>query len=312
MPRVEILRPREVPLGGLRPMTVRRTLPQRRRSMIGAWSYLDHFGPDDVAETGGMLVPPHPHIGVQSVTWLFAGEIEHRDSAGNHALVRPGEVNLMTAGRGVCHSEVSTDATGLLHGVQLWVALPAGARHCDPAFDHHLPTPVRGPGWEARVFMGSAFGTRSPVRTFTPLLGAEVMLAPGATLELAVDPEFEHGVLVDVGQVSIGDEKVEAGDLAYVAPGEHRLQLLCHDEARVLLLGGPPFEEPVVMWWNFIGRGHEEIVAARLEWQRQVTRDGELVADATEATEGRFGVVSQHLPPIAAPEMPGVRLRPRR
>lgn len=320
MPSVEILRPRDVPLGGLGDLDVRRALPQRRRSMIGAWCYLDHFGPDEVGDPGGpsgpggagMVLPPHPHLGLQSLSWLFAGEVEHRDSLGNHVLVRPGEVNLMTAGRGVSHSEVCTGADGLLHGVQLWVALPAQSRHCEPGMDHHVPVPVRGPGWEARVFTGSAFGTRSPVRTFTPLLGAELMLAPGRTLEFAVDPEFEHGILVDTGRVVVGEEAAGAGDLAYLAPGEHRITVTCQDEARLVLLGGPPFGERVVMWWNFLARGHEEIVVARTEWQEQVARDGDVAGDSSEVTPGRFGVVEgQRLPPVAAPPMPGVRLRPR-
>src|SRR5688572_17921795 len=131
--------PREVPLGGPRAMTVRRTLPQRGRSLIGAWCFLDHYGPDPVAESGGMSVAPHPHTGLQTVSWLFEGEIEHRDSAGNHAMVLPGEVNLMTAGRGISHSEVSTGATTVLHGAQLWVALPDADRHADPGFEHYAP-----------------------------------------------------------------------------------------------------------------------------------------------------------------------------
>ena len=155
---VEILEPREVPLGGPRAMTVRRTLPQRHRSLIGAWCFVDHYGPDEVASSGGMSVAPHPHTGLQTVSWLFAGEIEHRDSAGNQAMVRPGEVNLMTAGRGISHSEVSTAGTDVLHGAQLWVALPDAARDTEPGFQHHAPDPVRGPGWEARVFLGSVLG----------------------------------------------------------------------------------------------------------------------------------------------------------
>src|SRR6478672_9883301 len=149
-PSILVLEPREVPLGGPRAMTVRRTLPQRGRSLIGAWCFVDHYGPDDVAETGGMVVPPHPHTGLQTVSWLFEGEVEHRDSAGHHAMVRPGEVNLMTAGRGISHSEVSPASTTRLHGAQLWVALPDSERRTDPGFAHHAPEPVTGAGFEAR------------------------------------------------------------------------------------------------------------------------------------------------------------------
>ncbi|MCD4524061.1 pirin family protein [Nocardioides sp. cx-173] len=332
--RVQLLAPREVPLGGPRAMTVRRTLPQRERSLIGAWCFVDHYGPDDVADTGGMSVPPHPHTGLQTVSWLFTGQIEHRDSAGNHAMVRPGEVNLMTAGRGISHSEVSTPQTRTLHGAQLWVALPDGARDVAPGFAHHAPPPLAGTGWEARVLLGSLLGDTSPVPTATPLLGAELLLDPGATLDLDVDPAFELGVLVDRGRLEVAGTTAERGDLAFVAPGSASLRLSSYDEpVRVLLLGGPPFGEPIVMWWNFVGRSHEEIVGFRAQWQAQiadeagepadpgaagglreeagpgerVVRDGQLVRD------GRFGVVvGEHLPPIPAPSLPNARLRERR
>ena len=207
---VEIMSPREVPLGGLRAMTVRRTLPQRQRSLIGAWCFVDHYGPDPVDDTGGMNVAPHPHTGLQTVSWLFEGEIEHRDSAGNHAMVRPGQVNLMTAGRGISHSEVSTPGTRTLHGAQLWVALPDADRHADPGFAHHEPSQLTGEGWSARVFLGSLLGDTSPVSTYTPLLGAEILLDPDTRLSLDVDPAFEHGVLVDSGLVSVGDDRGQA------------------------------------------------------------------------------------------------------
>lgn len=167
-PQVEVLSARDVPLGGPRAMTVRRTLPQRSRTLIGAWCFADHYGPDDVAETGGMDVAPHPHTGLQTVSWLFSGEIEHRDSLGSHAFVRPGELNLMTGGHGISHTEVSTPGTTILHGAQLWVALPEEHRHAERDFQHYVPEPVRLDGGEARVFLGALAGNASPVRTFTP------------------------------------------------------------------------------------------------------------------------------------------------
>jgi redox-sensitive bicupin YhaK (pirin superfamily) len=342
-PGVEVLTPREVPLGGPRAMRVRRTLPQRHRSLIGAWCFVDHYGPDEVATSGGMSVAPHPHTGLQTVSWLFAGEIEHRDSAGNEATVRPGEVNLMTAGRGISHSEVSTAGTDVLHGAQLWVALPEAARDVAPGFQHHAPEPVRGPGWEARVFLGSLLGVTSPVQTHTPLLGAEIMVAPGATLGLDVDPGFEHGVLVDTGLVGVsgsadGPTETKPGDLAFLARGRERIELTAYDEARVLLLGGTPLGESIVMWWNFVGRSHEEIVAFREAWQTQIadrtsaTGNDErpapaeaggleepggpgvaVVPDGQDVRPGRFGVVvGEHLPPIPAPPLPNARLKERR
>jgi quercetin 2,3-dioxygenase len=321
---VEVLPPREVPLGGLRAMRVRRTLPQRERSLIGAWCFLDHYGPDLVADTGGMSVAPHPHTGLQTVSWLFTGEVEHRDSAGHRALVRPGELNLMTAGRGISHSEVSTPATRTLHGVQLWVALPEASRDADPGLAHHVPEPVRGDGWEARVFLGELLGERSPVPTHTPLLGAELVLEGGTRLRLDVDASYEHGVLVDTGAVALRaagsgppvaePAEVKEHELGYIAPGATTIEVETGAApARLVLLGGEPLGEQIVMWWNFVGRTHEEVVAYRDEWQRQLTRGGgPVVTDSQDVADGRFGVVvGDHLPPIPAPPLPQVRLRSR-
>ena len=311
---VEVFMPREVPLGGPRAMRVRRTLPTRSRSLIGAWCFVDHYGPDRVADSGGMSVAPHPHTGLQTVSWLFEGEIEHRDSAGNTAMVRPGEVNLMTAGHGISHSEVSPPGTEVLHGAQLWVALPDSARDVEPGFEHHVPDPVRGPGWEARVFIGSALGVTSPVTTYTHLLGAEVMIAPSKTVTIDVDESFEHGVLLDVGLLVVEETAAtKPGELAFVDAGRSSITLHAEEESRLLLLGGPPFGEDIVMWWNFLGRNHEEIVGFREEWQQQITRDGRVVEDGRQVADGRYGVVpDQSLPPIPAPEMPHVRLKVRR
>ncbi len=159
------------------------------------------------------------------MSWLFSGEIEHRDSLGSHAYVRPGELNLMTGGHGIAHSEVSTPDTTILHGVQLWVALPDEHRGTERDFQHHVPHPVALNGGEARVFLGTLAGATSPVRTFTPLLGAELTVSPGARLVLDVDPAFEHGVLVDTGDVLVEDTPVERAALGYTAPGRTALTL---------------------------------------------------------------------------------------
>jgi redox-sensitive bicupin YhaK (pirin superfamily) len=309
--QIDVLPSREVPLGGPRAMRVRRTLPQRHRSLIGAWCFVDHYGPDDVEASGGMMLPAHPHTGLQTASWLFDGALEHRDSVGSLATVRPGELNLMTAGRGISHSEVSPPDTTVLHGAQLWIALPDATRDCDPGFEHFAPEPVRGPGWEARVFLGSLLGASSPVTTHTPLLGVELMLATGKSLEIDVDETFEHGVLLDVGVIDVEGEKLEPSDLAYLGPRRTTLTVTAHEEARLLLLGGPPFGEPIVMWWNFIGRTHEEIVGYREAWQDQITVDGAVVDAGTAVAEGRFGVVDLDVAPIPAPEMPHVRLKLR-
>lgn len=300
-PLVEVIEAREVPLGGPRAMTVRRTLPQRRRSLVGAWCFVDHYGPDDVSATGGMDVPPHPHTGLQTVSWLFEGEIEHRDSHGVHAMVHPGELNLMTGGHGVCHSEVSTPATSTLHGVQLWLALPDHARDAPRDFAHHVPEPVALDGATARVFLGELAGSRSPVPTATPLVGAEIVLEPRASLELPVDPAFEHGVLVDRGPAVLGGTPLEPAQLGYVGTAATTLRLANpgDEPARVLLIGGEPFGENIVMWWNFVGRTHEEIAAFREEWEAGSDRFG--------AVKGYVGAV-QRLP---APPLPNARIKPR-
>jgi redox-sensitive bicupin YhaK (pirin superfamily) len=298
--RVDVLTPRDVPLGGPRAMTVRRTLPQRARTLIGAWCFADHYGPDDVSVTGGMDVAPHPHTGLQTVSWLFTGEIEHRDSMGNHAHVRPGELNLMTGGYGISHSEVSTPRTTVLHGVQLWVALPEEHRHTERDFQHYAPEPLLTGEAEIRVFLGSLAGRVSPVPTFTPLLGAEIVIRPRATLTLAVDPAFEHGLLVDQGEVRLLDTLVGPSELGYVPPGAEVLTLTneSDDIARTVLLGGTPFDEEIVMWWNFIGRSHEDIAKAREDWQNSSDRFG--------AVEGYPG------DRLLAPALPNAVITPRR
>lgn len=297
---IRVLSGREVPLGGPRALVVHRTLPHRERSFIGAWCFVDHYGPAPVAETGGMDVPPHPHTGLQTVSWLFEGEIEHRDSGGVRAVVRPGEVNLMTGGAGICHSEVSTPSTTVLHGVQLWVALPDDARHAPRAFAHHAPERVEFDGGVARVFLGGLLGSVSPVPTHSPLLGAELVLAAGADVTLDVDAAFEHGVLVDSGVVEFDGTPLSARDLGCRDAGSDTLRLRVRGgPARVVLLGGTPFGEEILMWWNFVGRDHAEIETFRAEWEAHGGRFGEV--------EGYTGAV----PRLPAPPLPGVRLRTR-
>lgn len=311
-PVVQVLAPRNVPLGGPRAMNVRRTLPQRGRTTIGAWCFADHYGPDDVAASGGMVVPPHPHTGLQTVSWLFEGEIEHRDSAGSHELVRPGAVNLMTAGRGISHSEVSTGGTTRLHGVQLWTVLPGASRDTGPFFEHAETEPVVVGDAAVHVFVGSLAGSDADVTVFSPLLGAQVDLPAGGSVEFEVDPAFEHGVLVDAGPLTVEAEGADAptlvawSELAYIEAGRRRLTLRAGDApARAILLGGVPFDEEIVMWWNFIGRTHDEIAEFRRQWQADVI--------ARDNPDGRFGTVSGYDgPALPAPELPTVRLKPRR
>ncbi|MDQ0935644.1 redox-sensitive bicupin YhaK (pirin superfamily) [Streptomyces turgidiscabies] len=288
VPQIDVLAPRDVPLCGPRAGKVRRTLPQRGRTLnrslvlrrppprSASLARGTPIGPDDVAVTGGMDVAPHPHTGLQTVSRLFSGEIEHRDSLGSHALVRPGELNLMTGGYGISHSEVSTGRTTVLHGVQLWVALPEQHRYAERDFQHYVPGPVRIAGAEVRVFLGSFAGDVSPVPTFTPLLGAEIVLEPRAAVTFAVGPGLEHGLLVAHGPVRMADTLLRPAELRYTDTGTDTLTLAneSDDTARAVLLGGTPFDEQIVMWWNFIGRSHAEIVRAREDWQNASRRFG--------------------------------------
>jgi quercetin 2,3-dioxygenase len=282
-------------------MHVRRTLPQRQRSLVGAWCFADHYGPHDVRHSPGMVVPPHPHTGLQTVSWLFEGEIEHRDSGGVHAFVRPGELNLMTAGAGICHSEVSTARTAILHGVQLWVALPDFDRDTARDFAHHVPQPLSLDGATLRVFVGELNGIKSPVHTFTPLLGAELDVAAGADIALDVDPQLEHGVLVDQGDVEVAGVPINIGNLACQSVGPRTLPItnIGSSVARVMLLGGAPFGEELVMWWNFVGRSHDDIVFYRELWESHDDRFG--------AVEGHDGTPAR----LPAPPLPTARLKPR-
>ncbi len=305
MTGVELLDYREVPLGGPRAMTVRRTLPQKARSLIGAWCFVDSYGPDPVTRPGEMTVPPHPHTGLQTVSWLYAGEIEHRDSVGSVAMIRPGQVNLMTAGAGIQHSEVSTDAAASLHGVQLWVALPDRQRHTAPFFEHFAPEPLEHGDATLRVFVGELLGRRSPVTAFTKLLGAQLDVPAGGSVSIPVDPSFEYGLIVDAGRPTLQGVEVAPAQLGFVAGGASELTVDAGSEpVRALLIGGEPLGENILMWWNFVGRTHEEVVAFREQWMAEVIAD-------TNRT-GQFGHVDDYPGlPLPAPELPNVRLRPR-
>lgn len=288
-----------VALGGPRGFAVTRTLPNRGRRMVGAWCFLDAYGPHDITGTPGMRVGPHPHTGLQTVTWLVAGEVLHRDSLGTVQEIRPGALNLMTAGRGISHAEQTPAGhSPLLQGVQLWVALPHAARDMPPAFAHHADLPrLADGGLAATVLMGTLAGVTSPAACHTPLVGAELTLDRGAEAVLPLDPTFEHAVLTLDGAPTVEGSTLKPGPLLYLGEGRRELRLTAGEAARVLLVGGVPFEERLVMWWNFVGREHDEIVQMRADW-----------ADATP----RFGTVRGYDgPSLPAPPMPISRLVPR-
>ena len=302
---IEVLEAREVPLGGPRALTVHRTLPQRARSLVGAWCFVDSYGPTPMPKPRAMDTPPHPHTGLQTVSWLYAGEIEHRDSVGTHAYIRPGQVNLMTAGGGIQHSEVSTADASDLHGVQLWIALPDAARHAAPFFESFVAEPLAFGDAILHVFVGELLGRRSTVSTFTPLVGAQLDLPAGATTELPVEEGFEHGLIVDRGAPRMQGVDIPNGTLGVVPAGTDTIRIEAGDsDLRALLIGGAPLNERIVMWWNFVGRSHDEIVAFRELWMTDVI--------GAVDPDGPFGHVSGYDgSPLAAPELPNVRLRPR-
>lgn len=303
----EPLEPRDVLLG--RTTHVRRLIPNKVRRMIGAWCFLDHYGPDDIKATGGMWVPPHPHTGLQTVTWLFEGEGLHTDSLGSEQIIRPGQLNVMTAGHGICHAEVSPEtAPRYLHGVQLWTCLPDAVRDsAAPDFSHiaDLPT-YHENGVTVKVFLGELAGEKSAAPTFTPLVGAELTIEPGASGTVPLESAFEYGVLTVQGVANVGGVDLERNAMSYLGEGRAELTFSSPKESRedavVLLLGGAPFDEEIVMWWNFIGRSHDEIVEQRDAWN----------GEGVDWVPKRFGEVRGFDGDrLLAPPMPNTRLKPR-
>ena len=271
---IEITPSREASVGA---MPVRRALPRRERRTVGAWCFADHMGPELATETQGLDIGPHPHTGLQTVTWLVAGEVLHRDSLGSEQLIQAGQLNLMTAGDGVTHSEEATGSyRGQLHGVQLWIAQPEATRHGPAAFEHHAELPeVELDNAVATVLVGSFAGAASPARRDTALVGVDAALSPG-TGAWPLQPTSEYALVVLDGRVLVGDQVVEPGQLAYLGQGREELGLSASDPTRVLLLGGDPFAEPILMWWNFVARTRAEIDDAYRQWESGDPRFGRL------------------------------------
>jgi redox-sensitive bicupin YhaK (pirin superfamily) len=247
---------------------VRRAVPSRQRRMVGAWCFLDHAGPADYGPGEGLKVGPHPHIGLQTFTWMIEGEVMHRDSLGYEQIIRPGQVNLMTAGRGIVHAEDSvTDAAGRLHAAQLWIALPDAERRRAPAFQHYPELPVlESGGFTVTVLAGSALGARAPAAVFSPLVGLDLSAKTAASTRLSLEPGFEHAVLVLSGAGTVEGERIEPGTLLYLGTGRESLRVACDAAARLLLVGGEPFQEEILVWWNFVARTRAEIVQATEDW----------------------------------------------
>ncbi len=258
---------------------VRRALPRRARRTVGAWCFADHMVPTLVGPTTH-LIGPHPHCGLQTVTWLIEGEVLHRDSLGTEQRVRAGQLNLMTSGEGVSHSEEATgDYRGVLEGIQMWIASPEATRHGDAGFQHLAGLPrVDLSDGVATVLCGSFAGATSPARVDTPLVGLDLDLRGGDD-ELRLRADFEHAVIVLRGELTVEGTPLAPGRMGYLAPGLERLRLEPSGPARAVMIGGEPFAETLLMWWNFVARTREEIDRAYAEWSRRSSRFGEVASE---------------------------------
>lgn len=257
---------------------IKRALPSRQKRMIGAWCFLDHAGPTHFAAGEGLDVGPHPHIGLQTFTWMIEGSLLHSDSLGtSNQLISPKQVNLMTAGHGISHTEVSPQTETCMHTVQLWIALPEHKRHMPPRFDHYATLPlIHQDALEFTVLVGEYLQQRSPVEVYSELLAVDIIAQQDRRVCLPLNPQFEYGIMVLHGQASAENEALNQDNLLVLQPGRDEIYLDIKAGTRILLLGGLPFESPILLWWNFVGRTQAEIELAREQWQAQDPRFGQI------------------------------------
>lgn len=256
---------------------IHRALPTKDKRLIGAWCFLDHAGPTVLSEGEDFLVGPHPHIGLQTFTWMLEGEMEHLDSLGYKQLIRPYEINLMTAGKGISHVEKSPEGhSSRLHTAQLWIALPDSHRHIDPAFDHYENLPlIEQDGCQFTVLAGDFLGQHSPVKVYSNMVGVDIRAQNAAATQFSLNPEFEYGILVLHGSATIEGETVQPDELIYLGQQRNELSITLAENTRLLLLGGEPFAEDIIVWWNFVARTTEEIQQATVDWKTS-NRFGEI------------------------------------
>lgn len=283
--RIEVREGRATTVGG---MAISRVLPTKGRRTVGPWCFVDHILPPDFDDPHPLEIGPHPHIGLATVTWLFQGEALHSDSLGSEQPIRPGQLNLMSAGHGIAHAELGT--TSAIHGVQMWLAQPEETRHGEPRFQHLPDLPVVGHELGTfRVFAGRLGEVESPAVVDSAMVGVEVTTRPGR-VELPAEPGFEYAVVPIDHRVKVGETIAEPGWLALVPEGNQMLPLeTLAAPTRVLVLGGDPVG-PVEMWWNFVARSKEEMTQAWRAWREQDT--------------DRFGPVPSSLTPLEAPTPP--------
>lgn len=254
-------------------LMIHRALPTRQRRMVGAWCFLDHVGPVEFANGQGMHVGAHPHTGLQTFTWMIEGEILHRDSLGSEQVIRPGQVNLMTAGHGIAHTEDSLPGTRRLHAAQLWIALPSRVADIAPAFEHYPDLPRwTEQGCTLTLLAGQHAGHTAPTRLHSPLVGMDIASPQASTLTLPLNPAFEYGILPLEGRVGLEAEPFDTDELAYLGQHRHSVKLELAPGSRILLLGGEPFNETIVMWWNFVDYSRQAIAQSQQAWERQAPR----------------------------------------
>jgi len=261
---------------------VARMLPSRKRRLIGAWCFLDHAGPSQFASDKQSLhVGPHPHTCLQTFTWMIEGEVIHRDSLGYEQHIRPGQVNLMTAGAGISHTEDSPPGEKVLHAAQLWIALPYEHRNTEPRFDHYPELPQFDCGHlQCTLLVGQHSGHNAPTLTFSPLLGMDMVWTDDGTHSITLRPEFEYGIVALKGTLRVDGELLETDELAYLGINRDSVELQTSGEGRALLIGGEPLDEEIIIWWNFVGHSREDVELAQNDWEQQSERFG-TVANAT-------------------------------
>jgi len=263
-----VIVPRTADIGGFE---VRRALPSAKRRMVGPFIFFDEMGPGEFLSGEGLDVRPHPHIGLATVTYLFDGSIDHRDSLGTHMTIRPGDVNLMTAGKGIAHSERTgkeeRKKVTSLAGIQSWLALPGSKEEIEPDFIHQgkdeLPV-ITGEGKDVRLIVGSMFGNRSPVKVYSEMFYADAILKTGSALPLAAEHE-ERAIYVVSGKIRIAGDEFDAGQLLIFKPGDE-ITVEAVEDSRFMLLGGEAADGPRYIWWNFVSSSKERIEQAKADW----------------------------------------------
>jgi redox-sensitive bicupin YhaK (pirin superfamily) len=281
---LEITESRATEVGGL---PIHRALPRHGRRMVGAWCFLDRMGPASQTPNSAMKVGPHPHIGLHTVTWLVQGEVLHTDSLGSNQLIKAGQLNLMSAGHGIAHAEVSQLANvSDIDGLQLWIAQPESTRHGPSSFAHIAALPqVELPAGHGTVLIGEFGGEASPAIVDSPLVGVE--LVSDGPLNVDLRSQFEYAVFVFSGNVSVDGQDVHPNEMAYLGIERNHIRIDCGPNTRIFLFGGEPFEYEVLMWWNFVARERDELDRAYSDWK---------------SGDSRFGPVDSGLGLIEAPK----------